>query len=131
MTHRRRLHEGWRSYAMSSARLAIKLYKWPCRYMSHQYAKPGRRPTSTRFQISLSLSRWEISVAERLFARLLLGLFAEQRYHSLSFYEARARDHARMKPITFFAWKRASCFDSQMSFTISNEIGVYRHQLHT
>ena len=113
-----------RTFSDKTLQVALPLYVT-------SVCKAGRRPTSTRFQISLSLSRWEISVAERLFARFLLGLFAEQRYHSPSFYEARARDHARMKPITFFAWKRASCFDSQMSFTISNEIGVYRHQLHT
>ena len=44
-------------------------------------------------------------------------------------YGPGARDQARKKTITFFAWnlKQAA---SQISFSISNEIGVYRHQLH-
>ena len=114
-------HEGWRSYAISSARLAINFYKWPLHYMPHQHAKPRRR--QARFRSLLSMSRWEIGVAERLFPR---GLFAEQRRHSRSCYEPQARDQARKKIITFIAWKQAA---SQIPFTISNEIGVYRHQL--
>ena len=99
----------------------------PCtrRWTLYLSAKP-RRPKS-RFRISLSLSRWEIGVAKRLFARASRGLFAEQRKHGLSCYEPGARDQARKKTITFFAWKQAAL---QISFTISNEIGVYRHQLH-
>ena len=88
-------------------------------------ARPWR--SKSRFQISLSLSRWEIRVAKRLFARPSRGLCAEQRKHGLPCYEPGARGQACKKTITFFAWKQAA---SQSPFTVSNEIGVYRHQLH-
>ena len=57
------------------------------------------------------------------------SVFAQQRRHGPSCYEpgSGARDQARTKATTFFAWKQAA---SQISFTISNEIGVFRHQLY-
>ena len=68
-----------------------------------------------------------------IFARSLRGLFAEQRKHSLSCYEPGARGHVSKTPVTFFAWKQATSLhfaDFVYSFTISNEISVYRHQPH-
>ena len=89
-------------------------------YGHNQYHGPGQ----------LAEVPLDVSVSERLFARFSRGLFAEQRCHSLSCYKPRARGHARMKTIALFAWKQLQVA-SQMPFTISNEIGVYRHRLHT
>ena len=105
ITYLRSPHEGRRSCAIPSARLAMEVRRWPCHYPPHRHAKPRHR--QARFRISLSLSRWGISVAERPFARFSCGLFAEQRHHSLSCHEPRACGHARMKTITLFSWKQS------------------------
>ena len=81
------------------------------------------RRSKSRFQISLSLSPWEI-VAICAISRVF---FAGQRQHTRSCYEPGAWGQSRKITASFFAGKQAA---SQISFTISKEIDVHRHQLH-
>ena len=119
ITHVQSPREGLRSYAISSDERTFsdKILQVALPLHVTTACKARRRQTPARFRISLSLSRWEIRVSGRLFARFWRSLFAEQRWHSRSCYEPRARDQARKKTITFFAWKQAA---SQILFTISN-----------